>query len=440
MSTAVAQVPDGYYVFTTFGTAGRQGVFLQHPRNPDAPIPIEGLNPDLAWNPTGRAGGSCVQIRASDGALLVGERAEVGNSVDLHVIRLDGTRVVFDQLFSAGTAGRAGEIPQLAELPDGRILIAATDLTAGPLANVPTNSYGLEGIGIVDPIGGGVTPVPITNPAVFQSGVFNALTASPDGQTAYIGNYVSTTVGEVWALPIPAGGNATLIATVTPVSHLGFDLDGNLMIVTLNGPPNVWKHDFATNTTSPVTTTIGPLNAIGLETVTGNFAIATANGGVPPRSLLWVEPDGTDHLIVSPNFATISGVDVRHNPRVFGDSAASANGYAWRVRPNPGGLPLIGSSQFSLTLDPPTPTQADLGVALIATAPASAPIPMLGVELLLDPNQLLASVVLSASGTQTLALPIPADSSLAGVALFFQGLHLDGPAFTATAGLRVTLL
>lgn len=440
LATAFAQVPEGYYAFCTFGSAGRQGVFFQHPRNADTPIAVEGLNPDLAWNPNGRAGGACLVIRPSDGALIVGERAAAGNSVDLHVMRLNGNTVAFDQLFSVGTAGPAGEIPQCAILPDGRILVAATDLVGGPLANVQTNTYGLEGLGIIDPIGGGVIPVPIANPAVFASGVFNGMALSPDGLTAYLANYVSSTVGEVWSIPVPAGGNATLLATVTPVSGLGFDQDGSLLIVTLNGPPNLWKHDFATGLTTAITTTNGPLNAIALETVTGNYAVATANGGIPSRSLCWMEPNGTDHLIISPGLATISGVDVSPNPRTFGEGTPGNDTHTWALQPNPGGMPLVGNASFSLTLEAPSPTNFDIGACLIAFGAAPAPISVLGIDILVDLTLLAGSPTLPPTPSQTIPLPIPSSSALVGGRLYLQAVHATPGGLTATRGLRFTIL
>ena len=61
----------------------------------------------------------------------------------------------------------------------------ATALTAGPLANVQTLSYGIEGVGIVDVMSGLVTPVPIVSPPTrLTDAVFNGLAVSADG--AYV--------------------------------------------------------------------------------------------------------------------------------------------------------------------------------------------------------------------------------------------------------------
>ncbi len=438
---AVAQVPDGYYAWSAFGNAGQTGVFLQHPRTPGAPIAVEGLPADLMWIPGGRAGGSSLIVRPSDGALIVGERAAIGNSVDLHVIRLNGVDVAFDQLFSVGTAGPAGEIPQAALMPDGRILVAATDLTMGPLAIIPTNSYGFEGLGIVDPVGGGVTPVPIGNPGVFQTGVFNGLTLSADGQTALIANYVSATQGEVWAVPVPAGGNATLLTTIPAgISNVGIDSDGDLMITSLNGPPNCWRYEFGTSTLTAITTGTGPLNAIGLETTTGNFALVTANGGTPLRSIFWMEQGGTVHLLSSPGLATPSGIDYRANPRTFGDATAGADVYVWKTRQHAGGLPEVGNPLFSVTLEASNVNSQYFGACLIALARAASPVNIAGVDVLLDPGSIVYSASLPPIATQTLPLGIPNDPSLTGAQLFFQGIHSAPSGLIGSNGLLLTIL
>lgn len=436
-----AQVPDGWYAWTAFGSAGRTGIFLQHPRTPGAPVAVEGLNPDLLYVPGGRSGGSSLLVRASDGALIVGERAAVGNSVDLHVIRLHGVQVVFDQLFGMGTAGPAGEIPQAALMPDGRVLVAATDLTQGPLASIPTTNYGMEGIGIVDLNGGAVTPVPVANPGVFLGGVFNGLTLSADGTTAYIANYVSSTIGEVWALPVPAGGTATLLTTVPAgVSNVGLDLDGNLMIVALNGPPNCWRYEFGTAQLSPVVTGTGPLNAIALETTTGNFALCSANAGTPSRSILWMDPQGNATTLVTPGYGTPSGIDARQNPRTFGNATPNADVYVWKLRPNPGGLPLVGNAGFSLTMEASNPSAPAFGGVLIGLAKASSPINIAGVDVLIDPASILYSGSVGVAVTQTIGLGIPADHGLVGAKLYLQGIHLAGGGLLGTNGVEFTIL
>ena len=88
----ISQVPDGWYVYGSFQSSlkGETGIFMNHPRNPGKPVAITGLNADLKWVPNSpvNQGASCLVYRPSDGALIVGERAPGGHSVDLHIITL----------------------------------------------------------------------------------------------------------------------------------------------------------------------------------------------------------------------------------------------------------------------------------------------------------------------------------------------------------------
>ena len=118
LSSVAAQVPQGYYVFGTFGSAGQKGLFLVHPRAPATPITVTGLSGDLL-----SSGSSCVLYRPFDGAIVCAERVQPNSSVDVHVIELNGTHVLRDASFSVGTGGSCcGEIPQMGLLADGRIV------------------------------------------------------------------------------------------------------------------------------------------------------------------------------------------------------------------------------------------------------------------------------------------------------------------------------
>lgn len=437
-----AQVPDGFFVWCSFqGVAGQTGVFFSHPRDPLAPfIAVTGLSPNLAYDPGGRQGASCVLRRPADGALIVGERAPQGHSVDLHVLRLSGNAVVHAQLFSLGTSAGVGEIPQCALLPDGRVLVAATDLAAGPLAQFQTLQYNWEGVAIVDTLSGAITPVPIGNFGQFP-GVINAITASADGTVAYIGNWISTASGDLWAVPLPAGGTATQVATLPfGVSNLGIDLDGCVLVTTLNGPPNLFRYDPRTQVTTPVNTTSGPLNAITVETVTGNWVLASANSGIPPRSLVWMTPGGAEHTLLSPNMATISGVDVNPNPRVFAAGTPGTDRYDWNLRGDPNGLPLVGNAAFSLTVQSQNGTPG-AALCLLGFAPPPAPLQVAGLDIHVDPASAV-STLWSFGGALTVALPLPNVQALQGMTLCLQSLHLEviTQTLAASPGVRLTVL
>lgn len=444
LTGAIAQVPEGYYAWCSFQSSrrGQTGVFFSHPRNPGAPIVVTGLTADLKWDQVNAVnqGASCLLRRPSDGVLIVGERAPQDHSVDLHFLTLVGSAVYRDVLYSVGTSNGSGEIPQTSLLPDGRVLVAATGLSSGPLALYNTVAYGMEGVGILDPVSGRLTPVPITNGAKLP-GVYNGMVASPDGKTCYLGTWVSGTQGDVWAIPLPGGGTATKVASVNAgLSNLAIDVDGKLLIATLNGPPNLYKVDLGNNKVEAIKTANGPLNAIAVETVSGNYAIASANSGIPFRSVFWMERGGKEHLLTSPDKATISGIDINPNPEAYGPATAGPlNSYAWALSPNPGGLPTTGNSNFSLTLDAERGIGLP-GVFLVSLARLIKPITALGVQVCIDPTQILVTGVVMPAKRMTIPMPLPADTSLAGIELYFQTLHLEGNAFAASSGLAVTIL
>ncbi len=442
---AAAQVPDGWIVWGSFMSTnlanGQCGLFFSHPRDGLQPvIAVTGLPPALAFDPLGRRGSACVAYRASDGMLIAGERSPAGTSVDLHVMRLQGSAVVFDQLFSVGTSVNVGEIPQCAPLPDGRrIVVGASDLQpGGPLAQFQTLQYNWEGLGIVDTISGSVAPIPVSNLSSFP-GVINGLNVSQDGQTVYVGNYISATLGDLWSVPI-TGGAATQVATFPfGASNVTVDNDGSVLVTTLDGPPNLFRYSPVTGLTTPVLTGIGAMNAICVEPATGNYLLATATAGTPTRSLLWMTPNGTPMLLASPNRQTISGISVNPNPEQYGDSTPGAVNYHWRVAPNPGGLPLAGNAGFSLTVasDQPMVAVALLSVSLASTPPT----PQFGLVTHID---LSAAVTIFATllDTATLPLPLPNDSAFVGMQLFAQAFFAEQPSQTlaASPGVSLTIL
>ncbi len=415
---ASAQVPQGHYVFGTFGGAPQlqKGIFFTHPRNPDTPTSITGLRGDLIVT-----GASCILHRTSDGALLVGERAPVGGSVDLHLIELDGNQVRLDASFSVGTGGSCcGEIPQMALLPDGRVLVAATDVDAGPLRNYLTTNYGWQGLGTVDLDTGLVSSIPISNGASIVD-VFNGMALAPDASAAYLGTYVSSTQGDIWRVPLPAGGAATLVASVpSGLSNMAFDNNGELLVTTLDANGALFRVDVSTGAVNQITQTNGALNGIANEAVTGNFALVSSSGGNPARSVFWMEPNGTEHLLSSPGFATPSGIAVHENPAVFGNGSGTVSDYPWVLAPNPGGLPLVGNQSFSVTLDVPSTMPASMSLSLLSLARNDAPFVVEGVDVWVDLGSLLATVVGPGFPPLAFSLPIPNDQNLVGATLYAQ--------------------
>lgn len=439
-----AQVPDGWMVFGSFMattlTNGQCGIFFAHPRDGLQPvIAVQGLPPALGFDPAGRRGSACVAYRSSDGTLIAGERAPAGTSVDLHVMRLSGDTVVFDQLFSVGTSWSVGEIPQCGLLSDGRIVVAATDLTAGgPLAQFLTAQYHWQGLGIVDTVSGSVTPIQVANLSSFP-GVINGLAVAKDEQTVYVGNWISATSGDLWAVPIQ-GGTATQVAQLPfGASNVAIDLDGTVLVSTLNGPDNLFRYDPVANTTTPIPTGTGPLNAVYVEPTTGYYLTATASAAQQGRSLFWMSPVGTPQLLVAPNLQTISGISANPNPEPYGASTPGSVDYRWALSPNPGGMPLVGNSAFSLTVESVGPMN---GFALMTVSLAkTAPTTQFGITTHVDFGAAVTRFV-PLFDVATMPLAIPNDPNFIGLQIFGQTYvsELATGQLAATPGVELTIL
>jgi hypothetical protein len=441
-SPLCAQIPDGHIVWSSQqGTTGQNGIFHSHPRDPLVPVGVIGnLPPALAYSPAGARGCASVLYRRRDGALIAGERAPNGTSVDLWVLHLHGDDVAWAQSFSVGTGAAFGEICQSSLLPDGRVVVGASGLAAGsPLAQVLTAQYQWQGIGIVDTEGGGVTPIAVTNLAQI-AGVVNGLAASRDGATVYFCTWINNGSGELWSVATAGGAATSLAALPGGPASVSIDNDGTIVLPVLvpGSAANVQRFDPVTQALTPIPTTAGPLNCLAVETVTGNFVVATRETGTPPRSLYWMTPAGAQTLLASPNLATINGIDVNPTPEVVAPGTPGLGTYDWQVAPNPGGLPLLGSP-FSLTLAP-SGSPSGLAAAVFGFARLPAPVPLFGADLHVDPTDAIVQLFFGGA-PQTFAIPIPVAPVLRGFRFYGQTLHDEGAATLAASSLvEVTVL
>lgn len=441
-AAAAAQIPDGYVLFGTFGSGtGTQGLYFAHPRDTVQTVtPVLGLPSDLNGIGSGSRGVAAVARRDRDGAVLAGERAPAGASVDFWVLQLTGNQVTVAQSYSCGTSAGVGEIPQFGQLPDGRIVVAATDLVAGGTMAHFFNGggYNWQGLSILNPVSGAFTTIPVSNWNQFV-GVMNGMAVSRDGNFVYLGEYISTSSGALWEIPIGGGTMTQAAALPFGASNVTVDQDGTVLVTTLNGPPNLFRYDPVSLSTTVVTTTTGPLNAILLESVTGNYMMATANAGTPNRSLVWRTPAGPDNVLLSPGLGTISAVAINPNPESYGAGTAGAASYAWQLSPNAGGLPQNGNAGFSLTLASDVPSTA-IGLVAVAFAPI-APTSVFGIDLLVDPT---GAVLLPTTFTNsaTVALPLPAGPTVVGLPLYTQAVLIETPSgqFVASPGVELTVL
>jgi hypothetical protein len=329
-------------------------------------------------------------------------------------------------------------------LPDGRVVVAATDVAAGPLSLYKTTSYGYQGVGIVDTTSGAVTVVPITNSASIVD-VFNGLAVAPDAQSVFVGTYVSATQGDIYQIPLPGGGTAKLVATVPAgLSNMAFDNDGHLWVTTLSTTAALFKVDLATGKATQVPQLNGSLNGIASESPTGNFAVVSGSGGSPSRSVFWMQPNGTDTLLTIPGLSTPSGITVHLNPGRFGTGTATASStYDWVLAPNPGGLPEVGNGKFSLTVEQKgSLIPASTTVSAICFRGLTTPIQLLAADIWVDLSSLLLTQFHAPAFSHQIALPIPNNPVFTGVQLFVQTLHQEpiGTAVGASPAVSFTIL
>jgi hypothetical protein len=120
----------------------------------------------------------------------------------------------------------------------------------------------------------------------------------------------------------------------------------------------------------------------------------------------------------------------------YGAPSDGLNRYWFQNFPNPGGLPLLGNAGFTLTMRSEAGTAA---LSLLGLALGRASIPVLGIEVLLDPATVVLASVPATSPT-SFSLPIPNSPSLIDFVITAQGLHLEtNLEFAASRGLSITI-
>ena len=463
---APAQVPDGWYVVSSFRTGSPYylgygaapnfiapgGLYFVHPRTPGPAIPVTGLGSDLTGPAIGGAmtGANCVLRRPSDGALVVGEIAPAPASIDLHILTLNGASLASDVVYNLGSASGSqfGQVAQCALLPNGDILVAVSGVGTGPLAN--------QSLGLVRPsLGppgapGTVVPVPMTPAPPF--GFANAVATDAGGTTAYVGMFGAMLISQIWSVSLPNGGAAALVAEIPAgISSLARESAGTLVAACLGGPPNVFSIDPSSpypGNVTPVPTSIGEINAIAVEAVTGNFAAVVTSTSSPPPKAYWMTAGGAANLLSSGlapfgYWGVPSGIAVNPDPEAYGTATPGTNAYTWSLTPGAGGLPTVGNASFALTLLS-SPACAP-GVFALSLGKLVPPVPTAGLFLNIDPGLLVGVLPLAmpCATTATIPLGIPLDPALSGAKVFVQTFHFDAGApagIAASEGVEVTVL
>lgn len=442
------QAPPGYLAVTSFqdGNAGRPGpggLWFVHPRDATAPVlSVANLPAELtgANSPGASAGANCVAWRARDGALVVGEVAPTGATVGLQVLQIgapplhvaSAVRVPLGTV----TSGFGGGVVAMATLPGQDILFATAGVSGGVMQGAL--------LGILRHATGTVTPLPVQFPAGFVPAL-NALTADSTGSTAFVANHLGGPSMDLYRLPITSGSTATWCAHVPMlVSALALDpADARLTAVGFFGADNVVQLDVTTWQQTVSCPGAAQFNGLALEEHTGGSVVLAGPG--PGYQAGWMSsPCGPLTLLASPpvgGWGVPSGIVAIPSLRSFGAPSARANSYAWRVRPNAGGLPLIGHAGFGLAVAGTPATAA--GIWMLTQDALSQGLPFLGVDLWLNPGRLLltGSLTLQAN-IATVSLPVPGNPTLRGLDLYLQTFHLTGlgpTPFDASPGLRVSM-
>ena len=480
------QVPPGWYVVDSFRTQppgpalGDGGLFLVHPRTPGVVVPITGLPASVTgcqWPADRRAGSQWVIMGSTNDTVITASTAFQSTSpcvsnpprpVELHILTLAGAQVVSTTTYQLGTLLPQSAVGTCAGalLPDGSILVALDDVgVAGePLAGAV--------LGRVDPgfspnNQAAVTPVSVTWPpgqALVPGEVVNALALSPSGTVAYLGIARGSCAtgflrSEVWSVPVPAGGQATLLAvasTQDAISGLAADLAGDLLATFVFGqsPYRLRKIDVSTGAITPIPTAIGNLNGVAIEPATGDYALvndALNQNPMVPAVYHHAVASGTTTLLASgppPSYlqpcgfsvgwGNLSGIAIAPNPKTLGPGTSGTNSsYQWQ--PNPNGLPVTGQPfTFSLV----SSTGCAAGLLGISFAPLSSPLllpgcPFLQIHIDPSPGQLFYLETLPCAPTITRTWLLPAGAGLSGLTVHFQPVHAD---CGASPGLSFTLL
>lgn len=414
---AAAQVPDGWYLVSSFANASATpgGLFLVHPRIPGPPVVVQGLASSLTG--VGAAvgtGANCVAIRPDDQVLLVGSLGQAGTPIDLHEIALIGSTAQTIRTTNVGTVAfsstSGGGINQIAVLPSGDAVFCV-----GGLRNTPP--LGGAALGYFSRATGAVTPIP--TPAIGGQSV-NAVAVDRSATTIYaavlpVAGSPST---DIHALPL-TGGTSTLIATLLGGPGLAVDSTGRIYAGSF---ADIVTIDPASGVVSLLGTVGANVNGLALEAAT-DLPVCVLNGSLAPGpGAYWQNSAGAANLLTAGITGVGSGMAVLDDPRAYGTSTAGTANYLWRTGPAPGGLPTRGNAGFSLQVDG-LGTNPGPGFLAGSTQPANQN--LFGVRVLLNPgNTVLIGLI--APGTP-LAAPIP--SSLGpGLRFYFQSFHLDAGA------------
>ncbi len=415
-AAATAQVPEGWAITSSLGV---ESLAVVSPRLDQAPIPLTNIPDEIKLTINVSEGANAIALNA-DGVVVVGNFAiRDQDAVVLYTLQLNGLDIAGFQRFEIGRSFRdRGGILAIEAMPDGRFLFCVNQIYTSPV-------IGSSRFGVLDPVAGTVTPI---NSAVSNP---NALAVSQDGSEMYVGTFDLVGGGAVFRGPASGGALTLLGATPDPVTGIDVDNNGDLVISMLNATDGLARMDLATGTFAPVVGTPRNLASVTVERATGNIIYCGTDGLLQSR-FVHLLANGVTTTLGSFTNPLPSGIDLQNSARGYGTATPGSNTYTWVTRDTPGGIPLLGNSNFSLTLDA-SPGTAQLSLLVVSETRASTS--LFGVQLLVDPATLITLPMASSSQT-TVAIPIPNDPSLAGVVFHGQSLHLEASgSLAASAGI-----
>ncbi|MFT4514507.1 MAG: hypothetical protein ACI91B_003217 [Planctomycetota bacterium] len=461
--SAQAQVPKNHAVVGTFSgpnAVGCSGLFTVSLAN-GAVTAITGLPPALK-QPGGinsPQGVSSVVIRPSDGALIVGSVA-TGNvataaPVYIYVLHLNAAAVVSTQQIWIGSTVTSGDARVLM-MPDERVLVSASNgtgvFTIGPMAGHRAAIWDLSvsppTYSLLPNTGGNASGGGFAVDATGQF-VYNLLTAGAGTPTPTASLYR-------WDMT-----NLACVVASWP-GHFARGLvcdDDGAVYVTMNDAVSL-QQSVATvypNACNPVSSTSVmsvppspllppvPAHGVALDRASGSFVVAAAGWypGFPNtffNTVSLVDPAGATNVLTHGpigGWCTMGGLAVNNAMESYGAPTNGANSYWFDNFPNPTGQPVLGST-FSITMRsaPGTAIMSLLGLSL-----GTASIPILGINLLLDPSTLLLmDLPTPPTSPMSYSMLIPATPALIGFVFHAQSLHIEANLATAASrGLTVKL-
>ena len=418
-----AQIPSGHYVVSslrqpTAGSVG--GLAIVHPTGAVPPTIITGLGNDLTGvGSPGYVGANSVAYSPNDGFLIVGEGVPLGGSVDIHQIFVVGGAVVLDLPVFVGTGILTGPetpgITQIVMLANGNAVFSVAVLdNTGPLAGSP--------IGLFDRATQTVSAIPMP-PLI---GVPNALAVDEVGGVIYLGMWGQ---GAVWSVPI-AGGTPIQIAQVSNyIWSLALDENRNLMICNGSSTDRVDVQTGQVLETFSTTTAL----AVAVEQTTAD-PIAYVFGAQASDVVRLASTGPT--VVASGVLDLASGITIVDSAREYGTATPGLTDYAFRTFPGVGGLPIAGNTSYAVQVDAAN-GNSNLGV--LAASFGQSSLPVLGIQLLVDPTSAVALGAFPAGAPIPFALP----AGLPPTVVFLQSIHLDAGnprGLASSRGLQLTTI